>query len=636
MRAALIVGFVVAVFVGGNLELRATPPSAAAWSFPLTLATDPSSGLFESDPLRVDVTLAGVSWSATAPRAAWVRGSDDGTAWTAWTPLTIDAEHGPDPGTEEARRQRSASEPAYLGEVQWVQFRVDGPSNDIQAEVVETAGRQRSLLERASDLWRRIGWGSDDAGAAPDQPPIIGREVWGGDRCVAGKEDDEPSYTDGVRTMFVHHTATAGAYSEAGAADVVYAICNYHAHTRDWKDIGYNFLIDVYGNIYEGRAGGVDEPVWGAHTGGFNYYSFGVGLIADHNSSPVGTATFDSLVALGAWKLDVHHVDPDSAVTIESLGSTLYEQGVEVSMATVSGHRDASATSCPGDLCYPLLGQFRERFRDVGGVKIFGVGPAVRPVAIGPTTFGFVVTEPVEWVFQVLDTDGAVVMEEAGAGEEISIAWDGTIDGALIEPGDYRVSLTATSESGAQPRPVDETITWYRPPFRDDDASVHEAAIIQIAAEGVTQGCSEYFDWWFCPDAAVPRDQMASFVARALHLEESTEDWFSDDNGNTHEAAINSVAAAGITLGCGDGIYCPARLVTRAEMAAFLARALDLQPVPQDYFTDDNSHPHEAAINAVAEAGITLGCGGERYCPGAPVKRAQMASFLDRAFISGP
>jgi len=634
IRLLITAALVLAAFVLGNLELRAVPLEATSWSFPLGLQPSPESAVFETDPVRADVTLAGIVWDGPAPAAAWVRGSENGAEWTDWTPLVIEAEHGPDPGTDEASGQNSASEPAYLGAVSWVQFRVDGRADGIDASVVETAGRQLSLAERVGHLWNRISWRSDPADAAPDQPPIIGREVWGGDRCL-GDEAEEPGYTDGVRTMFIHHTATAGSYSEAGAPDVVYAICNYHVATRGWRDIGYNFLIDVYGNIYEGRAGGVDKPVWGAHTGGFNYYSFGVGLIADHNVSSVGAAAQNALVDLAAWKLDLHHVDPTAAIEIESLGSTLYEQGVEVQMSTVAGHRDASATSCPGSLCYPLLGGFRTSFLGAGGAKIFGTGPEYAPVAVGPTTFSFTITEPADWTFQLLDDTDALILEESGVGTEVSIAWDGRVDGSLITPGQYRVSFVAQTENGEIPRPVDEVITWYRAPFRDDDTSVHEAAINRIAAAEITQGCNRFWDWWFCPRDEVPRDQMASFIARALTLEDSDSDRFTDDNGNTHEGAINALAEAGITLGCTDVGYCPRRSVTRGEMAAFLFRALDLQPAAEDYFMDDNSHPHETAINAVAEAGITLGCGGERFCPDAPVVRAQMASFLDRAFISG-
>lgn len=631
IRVAVVLAIAGAIFAFSNLEIRAVPPNAAAWSFPLQLQQVDQSNLWESEPIRADVTVTGISWEQAPPDAAWVRASTDGETWTDWAQLVIEAEHGPDPGTDEARRTRPASEPAYVGEATWVQFRVVGNPSQLQAEVIETAGRQRGLADRISDLWQSITWRQPDAEAAPGQPEIIGRDAWGGDRCL-GEDAEEPSYTDGVRNMFIHHTATAGSYTEAGALDVIYAICNYHANVRGWKDIGYNFLIDIYGNIYEGRAGGVDRPVWGAHTGGFNYYSFGVALIADHNVSSVGAPAQQALVDLAAWKLDLHHIDPMATVELRSLGSSLYDLGVVVDMPTVAGHRDASLTSCPGDLCYPLLDDFRQAFFAAGGAKIFRTGP-VAPVPLGPTQFAFTITEPADWDFQLLDDAGTVLLQASGTGTEVVVDWDGRVDGALVKPGQYRVTLTATTTGGETPTPVDETLAWYRAPFRDDDSNSHEQAINAIAAAEITRGCSKYFDWLFCPDQEVPRDQMASFIARALELDDGTADFFTDDTGNAHEGAINALAEAGITIGCGEGAYCPSRSVSRGEMATFLFRALDLQPVAEDYFIDDNGNPHEAAINAVAAAGVTLGCGGERFCPNEPVSRAQMASFLDRAFL---
>ena len=113
-------------------------------------------------------------------------------------------------------------------------------------------------------------------------------------------------------------------------------------------------------------------------------------------------------------------------------------------------------------------------------------------------------------------------------------------------------------------------------------------------------------------------------------------DAFSDDDGSTHEPDIDALAAAGVTAGCGGGRYCPAGVVTRAEMASFLVRALDLPQTTTDWFTDDDTNTHEAEINALATSGITAGCGGGRYCPKAPVTRGQIAAFLYRALKTEP
>ena len=170
--------------------------------------------------------------------------------------------------------------------------------------------------------------------------------------------------------------------------------------------------------------------------------------------------------------------------------------------------------------------------------------------------------------------------------------------------------------------------------FSDDNGSVHEASIEAIAAAGITTGCREGADR-YCPLDPVSREQMASFLVRALGLPAAQEDFFIDDDGSVHEANINALRLAGITTGCREGAdrYCPLDPVSREQMASFLVRALGLPAAQEDFFIDDDGSVHEANINALRLAGITTGCreGADRYCPLDPVSREQMASFLVRA-----
>jgi hypothetical protein len=165
--------------------------------------------------------------------------------------------------------------------------------------------------------------------------------------------------------------------------------------------------------------------------------------------------------------------------------------------------------------------------------------------------------------------------------------------------------------------------------FADDDGNPFEADIEWLASEGITLGCAIDL---FCPKAPVTRGQMASFLVRSLDLPASTTDAFTDDAASPHQADINALAEAGITTGCGPGLFCPDDSVTRQQMASFLTRALEL-PVPTtDFFTDDTGSIHESDINALASRGITLGCAPGLFCPTAEVLREQMAAFLHRAF----
>jgi hypothetical protein len=163
----------------------------------------------------------------------------------------------------------------------------------------------------------------------------------------------------------------------------------------------------------------------------------------------------------------------------------------------------------------------------------------------------------------------------------------------------------------------------------DWTASAFANDIAWLYTAGLTKGCGIKL---FCPAAPVTRAEMASFLVRALDLPPSQTDAFTDDDGTTHEPDINALAASGGTSGCGPAVFCPAAPVSRAEMASFLVRAMELPSSQLDAFTDDDGSVHEADIDALAASGITAGCGPRLFCPSNPVSRGQMAAFLHRAF----
>lgn len=233
--------------------------------------------------------------------------------------------------------------------------------------------------------------------------------------------------------------------------------------------------------------------------------------------------------------------------------------------------------------------------------------------------------------------------------------------GGLLEvvdhDGDGRDDLIALNPDGSLRaflgnRPLTgDPVRWYRDPnwecdedaepfayvgtFRDDDGTVVQQDIEWMAASGFTKGCDWPYGDHFCPERPVTRAEMATFLARALGLEPIPKPGFIDIRNTTHEPNINAIAAASIAVGCAaDGpLYCPDQPVTRAEMATFLVRALRLEPIPGQRFLDVENTTHAPDINAIAAAGITLGCAadGSLYCPDEPVSRGQMAAFLHRA-----
>lgn len=170
-------------------------------------------------------------------------------------------------------------------------------------------------------------------------------------------------------------------------------------------------------------------------------------------------------------------------------------------------------------------------------------------------------------------------------------------------------------------------------PFVDTDGSIHESDVAALWQADITSGCAE---WRFCPHEPVTRGEMAALLARALDLDHPDTTSFSDVGDSRFAADIAAIAAADITHGCGRSRYCPHRAVTRGQMASFISRALDLSRADADAFVDVASSVHEEDIARLAAAGITRGCDEDQYCPRRVVTRAEMATFLARALSLSP
>ncbi len=196
---------------------------------------------------------------------------------------------------------------------------------------------------------------AEDAHIGP-RPEIITRKGWGADESM---READFSYTGPTKAAFVHHSAETNGYSCAEVPSVIRGIYRYHVKSSRWRDIGYNFLVDKCGKIYEGRAGGVAKPVMGAHTFGFNEDSTGIALLGTYSKTDVPKAATDALSKLTAWKLGVHGVDASGKVTLTSGGGSKHKKGTRVVFNAVSGHRDGFSTECPGERLYNELPAIR-------------------------------------------------------------------------------------------------------------------------------------------------------------------------------------------------------------------------------------------------------------------------------------
>jgi hypothetical protein len=191
--------------------------------------------------------------------------------------------------------------------------------------------------------------------AGGGQPPIIAREAWAHTSCTPRVA---PEYGS-VRLAFVHHTENPNGYTAAEVPAMLRAIFHFHRDVHGWNDIGYNFVVDRFGRIFEARAGGIDEPVTGAHAGGYNYCSTGIAVLGEYGGVRISPAARAALVRLLAWKLALHGTPIDGRVVVRvNPAGAVYSRfpaNARVSLPRVAGHRDADSTDCPGNALYGEL-----------------------------------------------------------------------------------------------------------------------------------------------------------------------------------------------------------------------------------------------------------------------------------------
>jgi hypothetical protein len=301
--------------------------------------------------------LAGLRWPGAHRVRAHIRGRTR-RGWTDWLPLG--APHGPAP---------HGTDPVWLGRVRQIELRLDHPVHGLHLHGIRVTPARLHASARAAQ-------------AQPGAPPvrIITRDEWGADQVPPRAA---PQFGE-VRMAFVHHTVNSNDYAPEDSPGIVLAIAKYHRNSNRWNDIGYNFLVDRFGQVFEGRAGGIDQAVIGAQAQGYNTYSTGVASIGTHDVGGLTEPALDALTKLVAWKLAIHGAPVEGDVTIRSAGGEVnrYPSGRDVVFARISGHRDGDKTECPGDALYAQLPDIRlraaEQQRALGGPRPAGPGgPAV-------------------------------------------------------------------------------------------------------------------------------------------------------------------------------------------------------------------------------------------------------------------
>jgi hypothetical protein len=323
-------------------------------------------------------------------------------SWTAW--VTADADVAPDGGTG----------PWHDGNLDWsgaadqVQFRPQG----------------QILRLRAYELWSRVTAKPARRLTAAGAPAIVSRSGWGADEEIVRAV---PRFAPADRLAIVHHTAGTNSYTQAQAAAIVRGIEVYHVKGNGWNDIGYNFLVDRFGTVYEGRGGGIDRNVIGAHSEGFNAGTIGVALIGNFANATPPKAQQDALVALLAWRLDIAHVDPLSTVLYTSGGNFKFRSGTNVTLRAISGHRDTGPSECPGTVAYRLLPGIAKRVALTGLPKLYT--PTVTGTLGGPVRIQARLSSSLPWTVKVVDQLGRPVASGAGKGTAVDWTWSSLVAG---------------------------------------------------------------------------------------------------------------------------------------------------------------------------------------------------------------
>ena len=370
--------------------MAALPPGAAADDAPAVATSEnvvvvplelAGAGTSTSAPLQVrEFSMLGAQIPDGAEVAVRVRA--DGSPWSDWSPLARlgDDDSGPDAGSAEDGdgRWRSFSEPLWTGRATQVQVRGRGAPS-VRLHLIDAIGDAPGLGSRVVSALRSAF--SPPPAYAGARRNIVSRKQWGANESW---RSGSPTYMQRVRAGTLHHTAGSNTYSRAEARAVVRGIYHYHTRTLGWSDIGYNFLVDRFGTVYEGRAGGMGKPVLGAHAGGFNTDTFGISIMGVFDKQLPSVAAQRAVIKTTAWKMAQHGINRRGKVTLTSAGSTRYESGRRVRLPAFFAHRDVSATSCPGAKGYPLMGALRRGKITKPPTPISSVRKPTRPAPRGP------------------------------------------------------------------------------------------------------------------------------------------------------------------------------------------------------------------------------------------------------------
>ena len=344
----------------------------------------------ESRAVAVDgANLVAVTWDGPAPERIEARSLSTSGDWSVWEVLELDPDEdgnggGTDPwwtggsATVEVRSW-SDGQPAD-DRLTLVAITTEVTETDEQIAAVAPAGIGSASSTSAAGRFSAASSGRIAAAApaaaepaaaaaalAPSGPVVISRAQWGADPALLRWT---PEYASTTLASVVHHTAGSNTYTPAQSAGIVRGIYTYHSQSRGWGDIGYNVLVDQYGQIFEGRAGGLTLPAIGAHAGGFNSGTFGVSMMGDYSTVAPSAAMKESVARIIAWRMGgTYRFNMWSVTTYTTPGhsTSRFSPGQQVGIYGILAHRDVAYTSCPGNAGYAILPAASQPGEPAGG-----------------------------------------------------------------------------------------------------------------------------------------------------------------------------------------------------------------------------------------------------------------------------
>ncbi|HSK23155.1 MAG TPA: N-acetylmuramoyl-L-alanine amidase [Egicoccus sp.] len=554
----------------------------------LSSTGDEAEQAHRSDPIAASIPFTMVGFRLPeGVDTLRVRTAGDDGKWGEWYDLERTSnEDGPDAGSEEDRGDRSEhyTEPVFVGEA--TRFQVELPAaefeeagGDVQvsATVLDTEGLSGGPVSRKAVTVE------GPVAEAASEPSFVSRAQWG-----AAPYRGDVKYYDNVDLVVVHHTAGSNNYSRSQAPGIVRGIQRYHQDSNGWSDIGYNMLVDRFGTLYEGREGGLGRGVIGAHASSYNVGSFGISVLGNFYEVDAPQAAYETLADGIAWKAAIHGFDPLGTTTRTAKGALV---------RTITGHRDVGSTACPGRISNRLW-----------WIRTAAAERAPSMPATGPGPL------PVDQLFADVPLTAAH-HENILTAHETDVLLGYTFQApAKFEPGTAlrRGDMARAVAKGMGLQPASN----WEGRFTDVHAGPGGYGwlgpwIVALVDAGVVNGTSEDT---FDPGGALRRDQMATFLTKALNLPLYAPNFKDVKNTDSvHYYNIGAIQRAGYTLGATTGTYEPGGTMRRDQSASLLVRAFDLvrpEPEPEPTIEEPLPFPDPTSSETADGDGNGDGDGG--------------------------